>query len=137
MSTLRPAVALLAVLAALDGCASVPQPATSLPPVAGRPAGDEELGRIEAAVDAALRKEPPRGYSAIPPGVRLLSLTRRGNSIVLDFNKALLANGTGADLEEAVHQILTAASSARSSPRPPVEDYTVLIDGTPLEIHLR
>lgn len=137
MSPLRRTVALIAAVIALHGCAKVPQPATSVPSVARRPAGDEELGRIEAAVEAALRQEAPRGYSAIPPGVRLLSLTRRGDSIVLDFNKALLTTGGGSNLEDAVHQILTAASSARSSPRPPVEDYTVLIDGTPLESHLR
>jgi hypothetical protein len=88
---------------------------------------DAELGRIRAAVEQKL-----------PKGVRLLSITR-GNtgSIVMDFSRELLAAGTGSELEDALHHILTAASSVQTSSAHGVKDYRVLIDGVALESHLR
>ena len=49
------------------------------------PAPDGELGRIHAAVERALDAEPPRGYAAIPPGVRLLGVARDGDAVVIDL----------------------------------------------------
>lgn len=88
---------------------------------------DVELGRIRVAVEEKL-----------PKGVRLLSITR-GNtgSIVMDFSRELLAAGTGPELEDALHQILTAASSVQTSSANGVKDYRVLIDGVALESHVR
>jgi hypothetical protein len=56
---------------------------------------------------------------------------------VLDFNKALLAGGTGRALEDALHQILAAASSARTPAPNRIDDSRVLIDGIALETYRR
>ena len=99
---------------------------------------DEELGRIRGAVERALVAPPPGGYSAVPGGVRLLSVSRTdGGAIALDFSRELLAGGTGRVLEDAVHQILAAASRARPATANRIEDYRVLINGLPLESYLR
>lgn len=99
---------------------------------------DEELLRIRTAVETALSSKPPGGYSPIPRGVRLLSITRSSTeSIVLDFSKELLADGTGPALEDAVHQILTAAWVAPRSATAPVAGYEILVNGVPLESYLR
>lgn len=93
-----------------------------------------ELGRIQAAIVAALAASPPRGYAPIPDGVRLLSISRQtGGRIVIDFSRELLAAGTGRPLEDALHQILLAASAARTPAAGRVDDYRVLVDGTELE----
>ena len=106
--------------------------------VAGAQAtADGELDRIRAAVEDALAAAPSRGYSAIPKGVQLRSIDRRGGAIVMDFNAALLAGGTGRALEDSLHQIFTAASDARLAAPNRVDAYTVLVDGAPLESYLR
>ena len=106
---------------------------------------DAELVRIRAAVEAALTAPPARGYAPIPPGVRLLSIARgTASQIVMNFNRELLAGGTGRPLEDALHQILNAASDARTARRGDpgretagrVDAYRVLVDGTELEKYL-
>ena len=97
---------------------------------------DEELDRIRAAVERALSSPPPQGYAAVPKGVQLLALGRRDGRIAMNFSRELLAEGTGRVLEDALHQILTAASSARSAGDARTDDYTVLVNGVPLETHL-
>jgi hypothetical protein len=107
------------------------------PAVASQPL-DEELGRMRTAVVGALSSEPPRGYAAIPKSVRLLSITRRDDgAVVLDFSGELLAGGTGRVLEDSLHQIFTAASSARQPAAERVDDYTVLVNGISLDSYLR
>ena len=107
------------------------------PAVASQPL-DEELGRMRTAVVGALSSEPPRGYAAIPKSVRLLSITRRDDgAVVLDFSGELLAGGTGRVLEDSLHQIFTAASSARPPAAERVDDYTVLVNGVSLDSYLR
>ena len=100
-------------------------------------APDAELDRIRSAVQAALGTAPPRGYAAIPDGVRLRSIARRDAAIVMDFNAALLGGGTGKVLEDSLHQIFSAASSVRPARPDRVDDYRVLVDGVPLETYLR
>ena len=97
---------------------------------------DEELVRIREAIERALSSPPPQGYAAVPTGVQLLGLQRRDGRITLDFSRELLANGTGRVLEDALHQIFTAASSARRAGDGRTDDYTVLVNGVPLETHL-
>ena len=93
---------------------------------------DAELDRIRSAVARALRAQPPRGYAAIPKGVRLLSIARGdARSVVMDFSAELLTGGTGRVLEDALHQIVTAASSVRAAARS--HDYRILINGVPLD----
>jgi hypothetical protein len=122
----------LAPLACARGVA-VTQSAVAAPPATA----DGELDRIRTAVEDALAAAPPRGYSAIPTGVRLRSIDRRNGAIVLDFNAALLAGGTGRTLEDSLHQIFTAASNARPAAPNRADAYTVLVDGAPLESYLR
>src|SRR5688572_32911578 len=97
------ALALAIVVAPASGtnCAAV-----SAPPADRPAAADRELGRITAAVQAALTAPPPRGYAPIPPGVRVLSITRGPDAqFVMDFSRHLLSAGTGRPLEDALHQI--------------------------------
>ena len=124
-----------ALAACLGGCASGSVTGDGQPPPAQAPNG--ELDRIRSAVEAALAGGPPRGYAAIPEGVRLRSVSRRDAAIVLDFNAALLASGTGRVLEDSLHQIFTAASSVRAAVPDRVDDFRVLVDGLPLETYLR
>lgn len=112
-------------------------PATATAAGAGGERADVELDRIRAAIEAALAAAPPRGYSAVPAGVRLRSIGRRDGAIVLDFSAALLAGGTGRTLEDSLHQIVMAASNARTADPFRVDAYTVLVDGAPLESYLR
>lgn len=100
-------------------CAS---PGVQTPTTVLQPPGDRELDGIAAAVTKEL-----------PTGVRLLSVRRQDASIVLDLSDELLAVRRGGELEDTLHRLLAAASSARSLPRPPVEDYRILINGVPLE----
>jgi hypothetical protein len=120
-----------------QGCANRPEiPQASTTPPSAR--ADEELDRIQAAVETALVSEPPGGYSPIPKGLRLRSIGRRGDgSIVMDFNGQLLAAGTGRVLEDSLHQIFNAASNARRPVPNRADDYTVLVNGVPLETYLR
>jgi spore germination protein GerM len=98
---------------------------------------DPELGRIRASVERALLTAPPGGYAAIPKGVRLLSLSRAGaGAIVMDFSGELAAGGRGKALEDALQQILLAASNARTPTADRVDDYRVLINGVTLDAYL-
>jgi hypothetical protein len=99
-----------------NGCASGRATTSGAPSAA--PSEDAELNRIAGAVRQVL-----------PPGVRLLSVGRQGESIVLDFSNQLLAAGTG-ELEDTLHRLLTVASSSRTS-RSQVEDYRILVNGVP------
>jgi hypothetical protein len=120
----------------LGGCASAGVTGDGQPPPA-QAAPNGELDRIRSAVEAALASAPPRGYAPIPKGVRLRSVSRRDAAIVLDFNAALLAAGTGRVLEDSLHQIFTAASSVRAAVPDREDDFRVLVDGLPLETYLR
>ena len=98
---------------------------------------DIELDRIRNSVDKALTAPPPGGYAAIPAGVRLLSISRGPNqSIVMNFSDELVSAGTGRVLEDALHQILMAASTVRPQTVDRIDDYRVLIKGVPLETYL-
>ena len=115
------------------GCANRGLTAASVSP---RPA-DAELDRIRNSVEKALTARPPGGYAAIPAGVRLLSISRGPNqSVVMNFSGELVSGGTGRVLEDALHQILTAASTARPQTADRIDDYRVLIKGVPLETYL-
>ena len=116
---------MIPALIALHGCAPVPR-AADVPPTV-----DGELVRIQEAVEHALACAPR--CADFIGGVKLLSVSRAGNTIVLDFSGELLAAGTGGTFEEEIHRLITAASSARSSPRPAVEDYRILVKGVPLD----
>jgi hypothetical protein len=106
-------VALISAAAA-SGCASTPAQESVVE-------NDPELVRIHSAVEKAL-----------PAGVSLLAVRRQGDSIVIDMSEQLLAVARGGGLEDALHRVMTAASSARTS-RPRVEDYRILVNGVPLE----
>lgn len=110
----------LLVSAALLACACASGRTGTASVLAGQQ--DGELDRIARAVEQAL-----------PAGVRLLSVQRRGESIVLDLSDELLAGGRGGELEDALHRVMLAASGARTPPRPRVEDYRILVNGVPLE----
>ena len=119
------AAVLLPALIAVQGCGA------RTAEVADPPTADRELVRIEQAVGTALACAP-----SCPPFVsqtKLLSVSRAGNAIVMDFSGELLSGGTGGVLEDELHRLLAAASSARSTPRPAVEDYRILITGVPLD----
>ena len=103
----------------VTGCASTGAPDTA---AVFREQQDGELDGIAASVGKVL-----------PADVRLLSVRRDVNTIVLDFSDELLAVARGAELEDTLHRLMGAASSARTSPRPRVEDYRILINGVPLE----
>ena len=124
--------AVIPALVALQACVPVP---VSTDVGTGGASADTELVRIRAAVDDALKCG--QGCAPFLIGVRLLSVARAGNTIELDFSKELAAGGTGGVFEDELHRLLVAASSARSSPPPRVEDYRVLIDGVPLESRAR
>ncbi len=127
-------VAAVLALALLTGCANR-HDSEITPPNAER---DEELGRIRTAVERALTAPPPRGYEAIPRGTRLLSLSRGADRVVvMNFSEALTAGGRGKVLEDALHQIFTAASEVRRDTPNRVDDYRVLIRGVPLDADLR
>jgi Sporulation and spore germination len=97
-------------------------------PAAAVPIADE--AKIAASVQKTLGGSPPSGYAAIPAGTALLSARIDGNKIVLDFNKALLANGTGARLEDAIRQITNPLGELTPQIKSP--DYRILIEGKPL-----
>ena len=126
-------IALLGGSLATAGCATRSVGAA----VGAKDAQPAELGRIRAAVEKALVAEPPRGYAAVPKGVRLLSVERDDRAVVLDFSGELLAGGTGRVLEDAIHQIVVAASAARGGADGRAEDYRVLIDGVGVDAYLR
>lgn len=88
--------------------------------------------RATVPVDAELNRIADAVTQVLPAGVRLLSVRRDGESVVLDFSDALLTAAPGGVLEDTLHRVLTAASSSRTS-RPRVEDYRILINGVPLE----
>lgn len=127
--------AVVAVSAALSGVAGCAHRGTA----ASLPAdtGDSELGRIRIAVERALVATPPGGYARIPTGVRLLALGRDDRAIVMNFSAELAKGGRGKTLEDAVHQILAAASDARTPAPAPAGNYTLLIDGVTLDAYLR
>jgi hypothetical protein len=89
-----------------------------------------EEARIAASVQKTLASRPPAGYAAIPNGTALLSARIDGNKILLDFNKALLGNGTGARLEDAIRQITNPLGELTPQIKSP--DYRILIEGKPL-----
>jgi hypothetical protein len=117
---------MIPALVMLHGCSSVPRSAAVPPPVV-----DGELVRIQEAVETALACAPR--CAEFTGGVKLLSVSRAGNTIVLDFSGELLSAGTGGAFEDEVHRLIAAASSARSAPRPAVEDYRILVKGVPLD----
>lgn len=86
---------------------------------------------ISSAVSEALVRPTAPGYAPVPHGVRLLSLRAEGPVITLNFSDELIANGTGAALEDALHQIFVTIDT-RLSYEQPIE-YRVLINGRPLE----
>ena len=128
-----------AIAAVMGGCTARGVTAQSQAGQAGATemVPDPELDRIRSAIQAAIGEAPPRGYEAIPEGVQLRSVARRDAAIVMDFNAALLRGGTGKVLEDSLHQIFSAASSARAAVPNRVDDYRVLVDGLPLETYLR
>ena len=124
----------LVVLA--GGCAS--RAAADVSPPVTTPAGDEELGRIVAAVTDTLTAAPPRGQPSISKAVRLLGVERRKDgSIALMFNADLLLETDETTLAEAVERIVAAAGSAISATggsKPP--QFIVLANGVAVDSYL-
>jgi hypothetical protein len=116
------------------GLACAARGQADLPTPADPPA--DELGRVRAAVEQALVSQPPRGYAAIPPGVRLLSVAEdAAGTIVLNLSGELLASPLRV-IEDSVRQILLAASSAREPREERVDDFRILVNGVTLESYL-
>jgi hypothetical protein len=118
-------------LLAAPGCATRPQNGAEAIEVEQA----DELSRIRAAVERALESDPPRGYEPIPRGVRLLAVTQDEDVIVLNLSAELLTSSTRV-IEDAVRQILMAASSARDPRNGRVDEFRVLVNGVTLESYL-
>lgn len=86
--------------------------------------------KIAASVNKTLASNAPAGYAPIPRGTVLLGARIDGNKILLDFNKALLQNSTGARLEDAIRQITNPLGELTPHIKSP--DYRILIEGKPL-----
>jgi hypothetical protein len=86
--------------------------------------------KIAAAIERAIASPAPAGYAPIPAGTKLLGVDVIGSKIRLNFTKALLLNGTGRKLEDAVKQ-LTNPISDLTADIANVE-YQLLIEGKPL-----
>lgn len=77
--------------------------------------------------------------SIVPKNSKLLSLSVDGNKVTLDFNKDIMDNGQGAfedvfqQISNALHPII---QGTNKDPRYPIIDYTVLIEGVPLDTYL-
>ena len=126
-------LALALTLATAPMLACTNRPVT---PATVTPQTDEELHRIAEGVNQALTSKPPRGYEAIPKGVRLLGVDRKQDgSITLNFSEELLAPTDDRRLEDAVHQILTAAAEARGPQTDGAATFRVLINGVTLEAY--
>ena len=109
---------------------------TVKPPETIAPENDEELRRIAAAVSKALTSKAPRGYARIPKGVQLLGIERRQDgSIALNLSNELLVRSDEKTLEDALHQILTAAADARGPGTGGDASFTVLINGAMLDAY--
>ena len=109
------------------------QKLTVTPPAAAAPKPTAPVSReakITAAVERAIAAPAPAGYASIPVGTKLLGVEVMGNKIRLSFTKALLLNGTGRKLEDAVKQ-LTNPISDLTADMANVE-YQLLIEGKPL-----
>lgn len=109
-------------------CVLFRQPAAQLPQ-ADRSTTSEEQA-IAAEVNKALSGPTPMGYAPIPPATRLLSVRVQGTTVTFDFSKALLSNGTGAQLEDAIHQIFVKVGNVTGRSE---RNYRVLVEGVPLE----
>ena len=134
---------LFPLLAGLFACvgshkSSTPKPGTGTQSRAATEAAhvDAREQAIKAAVEKALTEPPPQGYRPLPPDTRLiaLSVTRQdGKEIVrLNLSKELLSQGTGAELEDALHQILVRLENRNSQGVQEME-FQVLVEGKPLE----
>jgi hypothetical protein len=119
-------VMILVLIVASAGCAGhavVPAPDI-------KPAADEELGRIAAAVSKALTSK------GIPDSVRLLAVERRSDgSITINLSEELLVETSNEKLAEAARQILAAASSARTETSSQ-DDFVLLVNGALLESYV-
>lgn len=90
--------------------------------------------KIWAMVEKVLSSNPPAGYQPIPPGVRVLDVKVKNNKITINLSKELLSKGTGATMEDAIHQILSPISDVVSEIKD--SEYNILVDGAPLEKYL-
>jgi len=90
---------------------------------------------IRRVVNEALVEAPPDGYARIPVNVRLLSVQKKKGVLILNFSKELVSNSR-AELEDAIHQILTRINNLESGSLK-ISTYRILIEGRPLEGFLR
>lgn len=126
------AVAVAVSLLTAPGCATAAEKETSATDVGQT----DELDRIRAAVEKALVSDPPRGYAAIPRGVRLLSVRQDATGVIeLNVSGELLVSSQRV-LEDAVRQILAAAASAREPQPNRIDEFKVLVNGVTLESYL-
>jgi hypothetical protein len=117
------------------GCAS--RAVADVSPTVTSPAGDEELGRVVAAVTEALAAAPARGQEPVPKHVRLLGVERRKDgSIALQFNADLLLDTNEKTLGDAVDRILAAANSVLSGTGDAKPQVIVLADGIAVDSYL-
>jgi hypothetical protein len=141
----RIAVALVLCLA-LAGCLassrsqqaapSAPRVASQAPSPPASPStpastSSRDEARLVVAVRDALTKPAPAGYAAIPTGTSLRAARVQGSRVTLDFNKALLAGGTGRVLEDALRQISNAIDPITRDIS--ALDLRIEIEGVPLE----
>ncbi len=89
---------------------------------------------ISAAIERAIVAPASAGYTPIPTGTKLFGVEIIGSKIRLNFTKALLLNGTGRKLEDAVKQLTNPVSDITSD-MVNVE-YEILIEGKPIREYL-
>lgn len=111
-----------------------PSRAETMPPQSTAVVSITDEAKIAASVNKTLASNAPAGHAPIPRGTALLSTRIDGNKILLDFNKALLQNGTGARLEDAIRQITNPLGELTPNIKSP--DYRILIEGKPLTEYL-
>jgi len=103
-------------------------PAASAPSKAPTPISRE--AKITTAIELAIAGPATAGYAPIPAGTKLLGVEIVASKIRLNFNKALLVNGTGHKLEDAVKQLTNPISDIVTDMAN--VEYQLLIEGKPL-----
>jgi sporulation and spore germination protein len=103
----------------------------STPPAVDlKPAADEELSRIAAAVTKALTA---KGF---PDGVHVLGVERRRDGVItINLSEDLLVETSDEKLTEAARAVLAAASGARTETSAQ-SNFVLLVNGALLESYL-
>lgn len=117
----------------LKGC-SLPAPVGKIKSMDQKTKEKIIVKRLKTAVDKILSSQPPGGYAAIPRGVRSLNVRVKGNKILINLSKELLLKGTGSDMEDAIHQILSPLSDVVPEIKNP--EYIIYVEGVSLHKYL-